>query len=61
MFPKKYTVEVFLEIYIPSCYIKHRNREARDAATLNSDLPNYLGRQLLRIVGGYFRLSLKIL
>ena len=61
MFLQKFTVEVFLEIYIPSWRIKHRNREAIDAVTLNSDLPNYLGRQLLRIVGGYFRLSLKIL
>lgn len=44
----------------PRVILNIEKGKAREAATLNSDLPNYLGRQLLRIVGGYFRFPLKI-
>ena len=45
----------------PRVILNIEKGKAREAATLNSDLPNYLGRQLFAVVGGYFRLSLKIL
>ena len=44
-----------LATYFQICYIDNRKGKVKDTRpTLNSDLPNYLGRQLLRIVGGYF-------